>query len=77
MSREAHVRFSEGPRVKFPRPTQPWKSGSVPALERDVLWEDSDVLQFSKIGPYQFLHVICASENYQKEQAFCVDTANV
>ena len=23
MSREAHVRFSEGPRVKFPRPTQP------------------------------------------------------
>ena len=25
MSREVHVRFSEGPRVKFPRPTQPWK----------------------------------------------------
>jgi hypothetical protein len=29
MNREVHVRFSEGPRVKFPRSTQPWKNGAI------------------------------------------------
>ncbi len=34
MSREVHVRFSEGPRVKFPRSAHPRKSGCFSALRR-------------------------------------------
>ena len=36
MSREVHVRFSEGLRVKFPRPTQPLCWRCFPASEIDI-----------------------------------------
>jgi hypothetical protein len=35
MSCEVHVRFSEGPRVKFPRPTQPRKLWCFPDRKND------------------------------------------
>jgi len=50
MSREVHVRFSEGPRVKFPRPTHPWKSGCFSASERGDFFKNSDVLKPAKMG---------------------------
>ena len=52
MSCEVHVRFSEGPRVKFPRPTQP---------------KNPDVLQLAKWEPFwgAFVHriIVC---NYSR-----------
>jgi len=45
MSWEVHARFSEGPRVKFPRPTQPWKSGCFSAPEWGDSSKNSGILQ--------------------------------
>jgi len=50
MSWEVHVRFSEGPRVKFPRSTHPWKSGCIPAPERGGISKNFDILPLAKMG---------------------------
>ena len=38
--------------MKFPRPTQPWKSGRFPVSGRGDFSKNSGILQLTKMGPF-------------------------